>query len=441
VEFIRWAAGQRNQELDVHLVVNGDVVDFLAEQQFESFTKLDADAVDKFERIVERTAEVWDALRYLIQSGSALTLLLGNHDLELSLPGPRRALQAILGAGRVEFIYDNQALSIGPVLIEHGNRYDAWNVVPHDVLRQVRSAHSRGEAAPELPPIPGSELVIRVMNRYKTKYAFLDLLKPETAAAIPLLAALEPVSLRDIAEVIHHLLKSRRNRFDTQGRPVDLGAISGTIDTVCDPVALEANEALALAYDLVAPGDTGAISGRETAKGLWESIRAGHVQSREQRLTYLHRAIRYLADKQAFPFDVNKELEDYLRPAKSAAARGFKVILFGHTHAPKRIRLNTNSLYINTGTWADLLRLPEEVLSTDETKARETLATFVDGLVTSQLDLWREQFPTFARVELRDNGEVDLAELFLFRRSDCVERVADGVLLRNVSSSIQPTGD
>src|SRR5262249_45469052 len=128
-EFIRWVSRQQGQDLDVHLVVNGDIIDFLAEEPFEAFTTDEDAASAKFARILGRTEVVWHSLRDLVRNGAALTLLLGNHDLELSLPGPRRVLSEQLGPGRVEFLYDNQALALGPVLIEHGNRYDAWNLI------------------------------------------------------------------------------------------------------------------------------------------------------------------------------------------------------------------------------------------------------------------------------------------------------------------------
>ena len=69
--------------------------------------------------------------------------MLGNHDIELSLPGTRQLLLDRLGPGRIDFTYDNEALTIGPVLIEHGNRFDAWNAVPHGALRRLRSQLSR----------------------------------------------------------------------------------------------------------------------------------------------------------------------------------------------------------------------------------------------------------------------------------------------------------
>ena len=138
-EFLGWAAGLAAAR-DVHLVVNGDVVDFLAEKEFSPFTMDDDQARAKLRRILDRTAPVWSGFRDLLKAGGRLTLLLGNHDIELSLPGPRRMLSEELGDGRFEFLYDNQALTIGPVLIEHGNRYDSWNVVRDHVPAVVAVA-------------------------------------------------------------------------------------------------------------------------------------------------------------------------------------------------------------------------------------------------------------------------------------------------------------
>jgi UDP-2,3-diacylglucosamine pyrophosphatase LpxH len=147
VRFLEWAIDQRDGAQDVHLVLAGDFVDFLAEERaggFRSFIDDDRLARDKLARILDDTAEVWRALHRFVAGGGALTLMLGNHDLELSLPGPRRLLLETLGAGRVEFLYDNQAFTLGTVLVEHGNRYDDWNAVPHNDLREARSQHHAG---------------------------------------------------------------------------------------------------------------------------------------------------------------------------------------------------------------------------------------------------------------------------------------------------------
>ena len=54
--------------------------------------------------------------------GGELTLLLGNHDLELSMPQVRLALAERLGSEgkRFNFIFDGEAHVRGQLLIEHG---------------------------------------------------------------------------------------------------------------------------------------------------------------------------------------------------------------------------------------------------------------------------------------------------------------------------------
>src|SRR4051812_31564533 len=95
--FIEWVTRQRSDANDVHLLINGDIVDFLAEEEFASFTNSDRLARDKLKRAMQHTPDVWKALTAFVQKRGRLTLLLGNHDIELSLPGARRLLMDTLG--------------------------------------------------------------------------------------------------------------------------------------------------------------------------------------------------------------------------------------------------------------------------------------------------------------------------------------------------------
>src|SRR5215468_1418975 len=47
---------------DVRLVLAGDIVDFLAEREFQAFTSEDRHACGKLEQILNRTAGIWNAL-------------------------------------------------------------------------------------------------------------------------------------------------------------------------------------------------------------------------------------------------------------------------------------------------------------------------------------------------------------------------------------------
>lgn len=142
------ALAEKPQSPKIELVINGDFVDFLAEEPpyWTAFTENSIWAIEKLELITKRDIYFFTALKTFLHKGHRLTILLGNHDLELSLPAVRKKLEKILGIEGTQdyhFIYDNEAYVVGKVLIEHGNRYDRWNMVDHDALRHVRSLQSR----------------------------------------------------------------------------------------------------------------------------------------------------------------------------------------------------------------------------------------------------------------------------------------------------------
>jgi hypothetical protein len=175
---------------------------------------------------MERTAPFWGNLETFVKGGGRLTFLLGNHDIELCYPATTRLLRKRLGQDRVEFIYDNRAFNAGPVLIEHGNRYDRWNVVDHDKLREIVSALSRGEMPLDYSGPPGSQLVAQVMNPLKGQYSFVDLLKPENGGVLPLLAVFDPSSMRAIKKLAKLARESSKFSFDANGVPLDPANIS-----------------------------------------------------------------------------------------------------------------------------------------------------------------------------------------------------------------------
>jgi UDP-2,3-diacylglucosamine pyrophosphatase LpxH len=420
-EFIRYAAHQRTDSQDVTLVIAGDIVDFLAEEEFAAFTNDDIAAARKLERVIDRTSGVWESLRAFAASGAKLVLMLGNHDIELSLPKPRRLLLDCLGPGRIEFIYDNQAYVDGALLVEHGNRYDSWNVISHDGLREVRSALSRGESPPTFETPAGSLMVINIMNGFKARFPFIDLLKPEDASVLPVLAVLDPSSLNVASKAVGLWRKQSQVEFDENGIPVDVQNIAkvGTRD----------EELVALAMTLY--GDHADIGVLDQAKDffeLWQLTRS--EKDKEEQLHKLYVALHARAESTWQTFDVNRETEPYFTPAKTSADRGFQVVVYGHTHLVKRVPLNdAGALYLNSGTWADLMQVPEAVLGPDEEEGKRQLKTFVEDLASNKLDKWRRQVPTFARIDIESEG-IAAADVYFFDGPDSVVRVPDGPLTR-----------
>ena len=44
-----------------------------------------------------------------------------------------------------------------------------------------------------------------------------------------------------------------------------------------------------------------------------------------------------------------------------AGAAGPQVVVSGHTHAAREVRLSDSRVFLNTGTWADLMRFPTTI--------------------------------------------------------------------------------
>lgn len=429
--FVRYTAAQRAGG-DVHLVLAGDVVDLLAEPdvlapgspRWSAFTSDPAAALAKLERVFASTAEVWAALRDLVAAGNALTVMVGNHDVELALPSVRARLLAELAprGGRVSILHDGEAFTLGGLVIEHANRYDPWNAVDHDGLRRVRSAQSRREPAARagFEPQPGSELVARVMNDIKRKYAFVDLLKPETGAVAPILAVLDPAVWLGARPAIQQAARAawRRRLYDAQGQPTGEliraagteapppagGELVGAARAAPPPAPMADDDSLRLADELAA--EAGGGRGEERV-GV-----AGTVRKLEVRL--LLRAFRKREEKDRLTFGVDAEAEPYASAARRLVTEGrFQVAVFGHTHHAKRVAMGSGT-YLNTGTWADLMRLPPEVYAGSEADGVAALERFLEDVRANRVGRFRQQVATFARIALDANGDLLERDVFFF---------------------------
>jgi UDP-2,3-diacylglucosamine pyrophosphatase LpxH len=458
------------------LVLNGDTVDFLAEgdekpNTWSPFTGDPSRAVAKFEAIVKRDLMVFQSLERFLSKGGRLVVLLGNHDIELSLPAVRVAFRRALGvkAGHdFEFLYDGEAYIVGDALIEHGNRYDAWNQIDYDALRRVRSFQSRRQDIPDeynFTPPAGSEMVTSVINTIKLQYPFVDLLKPETAAVVPMLLALEPGYRNRLATVAalayqtlgHGLagpatpkfggnISALKQRDAPFGKNIGSGGTfrgSGAGATMLAGSATSARSEASAKDDSLTRALQSALG--NDAEGFLRNIDAEVIaanplqqigspisrsdtvnrvlgfaalllgrksESVEKRLPALLKAMRGIQDEDTF--DTAKEsATEYLEAAHELADRGFRYVIFGHTHQAKQVDLGNGRFYLNSGTWADVLRFPVEILKS-RAEAPQQLQTFVDQMKAGDFSKWTIFNPTYVRLDLDDADKVVKAELKTF---------------------------
>jgi hypothetical protein len=380
------------------LVINGDFVDFLAEQPSRHF---DAEgAVGKLERIAADPAflPVFDALRaFLSVPQHRLGIVLGNHDLELALPWVRATLKQLLcegddaRAGRIDWALDGAGLLLrlggeaGPrVLCVHGNEVDGWNVVEHETLRRMGREGLRDQRLDtEYIPNAGSRMVIEVMNDIKRRYPFVDLLKPETKAVMPTLLALDPKAAAALAD-----LPSLVARQEIDSARIAMNLLGGDPDADAADAADPLAAARAAARLRAVPAPVRAAARREATLQLLDRVEADHREGRASldllaraeraetlgnfgavvalvtgggRVEALRQKLSDLASDRSFS---TLDRDDTFSKMHARVSTNIDFLVTGHTHLARAIeREFGRAYYFNTGTWARVFRIRDETLA------------------------------------------------------------------------------
>ncbi|TFY97742.1 metallophosphoesterase [Ramlibacter humi] len=375
-------------------VINGDFVDFLAESPSLHFDPIGAGT--KLRRIAADPAfaMVFQALqRFVRQPGCLLGIVLGNHDIELALPWVRQELQDLLcgadeaASGRIAWALDGQGLLLrihgpdGPrVLCTHGNEVDGWNVVEHEALRKIGRAGQRDQALDlDYKPNPGSRMVVDVMNAVKRRFPFVDLLKPETEAVIPILGTLDPSLLKKLSDIAEFKVRKAANDariaaglLGDDGREA-LAPQEGAASLLVQPAALKAATAgekqaagrqlLDAAEERLQAGhaaiDLVEAAERGVSLGLW-STAVRYATSGGDKVEALRGRLRDLAKDRSF--ELQDEDETY-RGLCERVSPSIDYLVTGHTHLARAITRDfPRSYYFNTGTWARVFRMDPAVL-------------------------------------------------------------------------------
>lgn len=367
---------------DTTLVLAGDVFDFLqldgrppilsgAQMPGQIQQTLDALAGFAWGR------HFFAALQKLLSQGGHCVVLPGNHDPELAHPCFAQKLLAMGGLPS-----NHPGLSVhtsGPwqtqvgsrtVIIGHGHRGDHWN----DINPTAVQAAVAGTDC-ELPP--GSRLVTNVLNAFKEqrtaqgklRFPFVDLLKPEMPAVPLLLLYLDrklamqhlPQALGLTAEALatrlaNVLLGTAKLTHDTSPNHPD----ASLIDDVARALAQTYSDAQKRnparhADELIEWLESDPSEESSPGRGML----AAHGGMRARMLrAFLHVASdngRFF-DRSHRSHDDDRIIKDYL-PAGGPP----RVVIAGHTHAAREIWTSPEHVYLNTGTWTDLMAFPSAV--------------------------------------------------------------------------------
>jgi UDP-2,3-diacylglucosamine pyrophosphatase LpxH len=399
--FIRQLAFRPGAESNrtLGLVINGDVIDTLAED-FAGYI-----AVTEAERILERLFNdeafepVWSALAVFVrQPRRRLVFTIGNHDIELSLPVVQHLIRKRLAgddeasAGRIEFAVEGTGYScfVGRVRVfcTHGNEVDGWNLIDHDALCRLVRDQNAGMPfnASAWTPNAGTRLVRDVMNRVKRQRPWVDLLKPEKNVVLGVLLTIDPTIVRTVPALApvawrrgigelqrrgflssesgprapaagepggwHDAVGPRLRRLIDGGDPSDAMARPDVGTASVDPMLLEIERQLASGIVVADTLDdlTGTLG--------WPGMLLDRLQSVDK-VDALRRALLDWHDDD-HSFDLTDQDETYRRTLASVGPE-VDVIVTGHTHLERAI-ITDRRAYYNTGTWIRLIRFADSLL-------------------------------------------------------------------------------
>lgn len=395
------------------LLVNGDFLDFLAEDGATYWNGRQATGFLTDIATRKELKPVFDGLQtFVAKAGAHLVVVLGNHDLELALPEVRAGLVEILTKGvtsrrsRIEFALDGWGYRFrvgdATALATHGNEVDEYNCTRHDILNQIiheEALFGISHAAQGWKPSAGTVFVIDAINRIKKQYPFIDLLKPEVPIAFLALTVLAPDNLaaaEDVGRLKARAILNEVNRPSSERRflgaggsaellPEVLGKASGIEVKIqlleekvnryihdrsrnIDDLIYPANDEELLSLTDWVQGAKSAIAGmigqgfdfaRSGAMADWtsEAAKAAHAAA-------LRGVLEPFVETESFGVDLmgtqDQEIGKMIRD-------DYDVVFAGHTHirrfSPRGAHRRGH--YVNTGTWAGLMRLfPKDVLNT-----------------------------------------------------------------------------
>jgi len=403
--FIEDLAGVRPGE-KVALVLNGDVIDSLAEEIDGYIAMEEAQAV--LQRISKDLAfaPVWEGLaNFLAAPNRWLILVIGNHDIELALPPAEGWIRQRLAGGdperngRIYFATHGAgfACRVGKarVFCTHGNEVDAWNLVDYDRLAQLGNAMNAGRVIDRCrwEPNAGTRLVVDTMNQVKRDYPFVDLLKPESMPLFGVMAVMAPELVGQLkVEEVAAVAKNRiRGALVKRGL---LSAAAGSVDEVGDTAAAAETVITELlgsrlreevessasgaqgvtAEELLLEVEEEAAAGTDAleleAGGQPETL--GVIQMVVDRIRgvdkveALRRALLdWLEDDETFDLD---RRDDTFKDITARVGADVDFIVTGHTHLQRAVRITdgVDRFYYNSGTWIRLLRLTKTALSKRE---------------------------------------------------------------------------
>ncbi|GAB4529012.1 MAG: hypothetical protein Kow0063_05710 [Anaerolineae bacterium] len=338
-----------NDHKEVELIINGDFFEFLQVPAVDEFDPHQAyppeayrdssqeSSIKKLDLIIAGHPSVFDALSDFIQVEAPrrrMTLIKGNHDVNLYWPGVKQRLREVLGAtGRRAsmLLFAEKYVSREGIYVEHGHQY------AEQLNRWENFDDPRDTKDPNRLEYPlGSQFVIDFFNAIERDRMWTDSLKPLTALAWYSFEWDFPFAAKMLLTLASLVTDQRANAGKDAHTGLDRLCHQLSDTAVCQELARQYGASLDFRREFhtragqllvpavsppgifvwpMPPADESAI---EIARSEIEEIQAS-----------MRRVARRVTD-----------------------AEGARVVVFGHTHRPCLEMLEDNTTLINCGTWS-----------------------------------------------------------------------------------------
>jgi UDP-2,3-diacylglucosamine pyrophosphatase LpxH len=380
-----------------YVVLAGDIFDFLVlgeDEEVSDFHNLDKVEI-RIENIVKIHPKVFDAFAKLANSPNhQLLFIAGNHDPEVVFPEVQSCIERRLSDTNrpiTKWTVHGESLRIkvglANVLIEHGNLFDKFNRVDHKGLREVLSLKNRGFSVNEKgyydPPF-GSKLVLEHINPIRKDFPWLDYLKPLKEAVYPMIRELTTIKqkisfLRAIKDFLWLVSEDELSKFRSNWNREE-------------------------AYRSSKDDKFSEWLNKELDKQYQSECRGVFLKSDDSEL------ITELISNWKDISDIS--LHDSAYEAVSFILnQNPNLVITGHTHQAKIYPID-KGLYINTGTWGQLLQTPQK----DDSK--EVWGNFIENLKAGPK--WIDNSfsrLTFANIKFDSNTDTTTASLIEWKKT------------------------
>jgi UDP-2,3-diacylglucosamine pyrophosphatase LpxH len=351
-----------SEQREIELIINGDLFEFLQVPAVDQYdptanypleTYLDsseAASIKRLDLIVQAHPEVFEALSDFMQVEAPqrrITIIKGNHDVNLYWSGVKARLREVLNASGERsslLLFAEEFVSREKIYVEHGHQRTEKMNCYHDFLDPRRP-----NDLSQLYYPAGAYFAIDFLNQVGRERGFFANIKPLTTLIWYALPWDFDFAARLLACFIRYtpaLVVSDFTPDDIFGLPQDvwLRTIENaeTRQELADSYAADAEfrrqfhrQIQQYLSDAVAISQGSALA--PPAEVSSDSLAMGHADQIQQQL-----ALR--------------------RAAEEITRQGAKVVIFGHTHYPVQETLESGGVYINTGCWLrDLSNISLEV--------------------------------------------------------------------------------